>query len=189
MPENSHQTEGHEIKLSNIKSILSRTDLKGNIQYCNNYFQEVCGYTEKELIGSPHNIIRHPDMPKVIFKLMWERIKQNENILALVKNRAKNGDYYWVTTLFETRYHPFDKRPEGYLAIRRAAPKKAVETIVPLYKKLVEIEEKEGIEGSEKYLLNYLREKNADYDTYMRDLVEYKGLVVKFFDSMRKMFN
>lgn len=183
------QSSPKEIKLSNIMSIYSRTDLRGNINYVNSYFTEVSGYTEEELIGSPHNIIRHPDMPKVIFKLMWERLKQNKDILAVVKNRAKNGDYYWVTTLFETKYHPFDKRPEGYLAIRRAAPKKAVEAIIPLYKKLVEIEAKDGITASEEYLLNFLRDKNMDYDTYVKELVEYKGLVVKFFNAMRKMFN
>lgn len=177
-----------EIKLSSFLSIFSKTDLYGNIKYINNYFTEVSGYTEEELIGSPHNIIRHPDMPKVIFKLMWERIKKEQNILALVKNRCKNGDYYWVTTLFETKYHPFNKTPEGFLAIRKAAPKKAVETIIPLYERLLIIEKEQGIEASEEHLLNFFRENNTDYDTYMQDLVEYKGLSVKFFDAVRKMF-
>ena len=178
-----------EIKLSNVLSIYSRTDLKGNITYCNSYFTEVSGYSEEELIGSPHNIIRHPDMPKVIFKLMWERLRQNKDILAVVKNRSKNGDYYWVTTLFETKYHPFEKRPEGYLAIRQAAPRKAVEAVIPLYKKLLQIEHRDGIRASEEYLLNYFKEKNTDYDSYMKELVEYKGIGAKFFDSMRKMFS
>ncbi|MFT7859937.1 MAG: PAS domain-containing protein [Sulfurimonas sp.] len=178
-----------EIKLSEIKPILSRTDLKGNIQYCNKYFQEVSGYSEQELIGSPHNIIRHPDMPKVIFKLMWERLKQQRDILAVVKNRAKNGDHYWVTTLFETRHHPFTKQAEGYLALRKAAPKKAVEAITPLYQKLLEIEKRDGMSASEEYLLKFLREQNVDYDTYMKELVNYKGLIAKFFGTMRKMFS
>ena len=177
-----------EIKLSNVLSIYSRTDLQGKINYVNSYFTEVSGYTESELLGAPHNIIRHPDMPKVIFKLMWERLRKNKDILALVKNRAKNGDYYWVTTLFETKYHPYNKRPEGYLAIRKAAPKKAVDAIVPLYTKLREIEDRDGLKASEEYLMNFLREKNMDYDTYVKDLVEYKGLGVKFFDGIRKMF-
>ncbi|WP_304546243.1 PAS domain-containing protein [Sulfurimonas microaerophilic] len=177
-----------EIKLSEIKPILSRTDLKGTIKYCNKYFQEISGYSEHELIGAPHNIIRHPDMPKVIFKLMWERLKQNQDILAVVKNLSKSGDYYWVTTLFETKYHPFTKAPEGYLALRKAAPKKAVETVIPLYKTLIEIEKNEGVAASEDYLYNFLREQNKDYDTFMRDLVNYKGLIAKFFEGMSKMF-
>jgi PAS domain S-box-containing protein len=178
-----------EIKLSSLKSIYSKTDLNGTIKYVNDYFTEVSGYTQEELLGSQHNIIRHPDMPKVIFKLMWERIQKNEDILAVVKNRTKDGDYYWITTLFETKYHPFYKNPEGYAAIRRAAPKKAVEEMIPLYAKLVEYEKMDGIEASQEYLLKFLREKNMDYDTYMMELVEYKGVVVEFFNKMRKMFD
>lgn len=180
--------ESHEIKLSDIKPLLSRTDLKGNIKYVNKYFQEVSGYDEHELIGSPHNIIRHPDMPKVIFKLMWERLKHQQDILTVVKNKAKNGDHYWVTTLFETKYHPFNKNAEGYLALRKAAPRSAIEAVTLLYKKLVEIEQTEGIDASEQYLFEFLREKDMDYDTYMNEIVNYKGLVAKFFNGMRKMF-
>ena len=178
-----------QITLNKIKPILSRTDLKGYIKYHNPYFSEVCGYSEKELIGSPHNIIRHPDMPKVIFKLMWERIQKNEDMLALVKNRTKSGDYYWVTTLFETKYHPFTKEPEGYLALRRAAPEDAVRDIEPLYKKLLEVEAEGGINASEAYFLEFLREQNKDYDTYVKELTQYRGLVAAFFNSMRKMFS
>lgn len=181
--------EPKEIELSDFLSIYSRTDLLGKITYVNNYFREVSGYTEEELIGSPHNIIRHPDMPKIIFKLMWERLKENKDILALVKNRAKNGDYYWVTTLFEIKYNPTTKNPSGYLAIRKAAPKKAVKTIIPLYEKLIEIENTYGVEASEKYFLGYIDEKGVDYDTFMKDLVNYKGLGAMFFDKMRKMFD
>jgi PAS domain S-box-containing protein len=183
------QSSGKQIKLSTIKSIISRTDLKGKIEYCNKYFTEISGYEERELIGSPHNIIRHPDMPKVIFKIMWDRLKKHEDILAVVKNRAKNGDYYWVTTLFETKYHPFDKKPEGYLALRKAVPEHAIKTIEPLYKKLLDIEKNEGIEASERYLLKFLRDQDKTYDEWIHEVVEYKGLVVQFFNAMRKMFD
>ena len=182
-------TTGKEIKLSNIKSILSRTDLKGKIEYVNSYFIEISGYTEMELVGSSHNIIRHPDMPKVIFKWMWERIKKNQDILALVKNRAKNGDYYWVTTLFETKYHPFDKKPEGYLAIRKAPSTRAIKEIEKLYAKLLEIEKTEGLQASENYFIEFLREKNLSYDAYIKDLTEHKGLALQFFNAMRKLIS
>lgn len=178
-----------QIQLSSIKPILSRTDLKGNIKYCNTYFTEISGYSEGELLGSSHNIIRHPDMPKVIFKLMWERLKKNQDILALIKNRSKNGDYYWVTTSFETKYHPFDKTPEGYLALRRAAPQNVIKKIEPLYQKLLEIERADGITASEEYFLNHLRKQNKDYDTFIRELTQHKGLLATFFNSMRKMFD
>ncbi len=181
-------TTPKQIKLSNIKSILSRTDLRGTIKYSNHYFSEISGYSEKELVGSSHNIVRHPDMPKVIFKLMWNRIENNEDILAIVKNRTKNGDYYWVTTLFETKYHPFTKERTGYLAIRRAASEKAIKIIEPIYKNLLEIEAKSGVEASEEYLINFLMNKDKTYDEYVKDITQHKGLVVAFFNTMRKMF-
>lgn len=184
---NAHSPK--RIKLNKIKPIVSRTDLEGYIRYCNPYFSEICGYSEKELIGSPHNIIRHPDMPKVIFKLMWERIQKNEDMLSIVKNKTKSGDYYWVTTLFETKYNPFTKEAEGYLALRHAVPDYAVKGIEPLYKKLIEIEIKGGISASETYFVEFLAEQNKDYDTYIKELTQYKGLVTAFFSSMRKMFS
>lgn len=186
---NTNDQHPKRITLSKIQPILSRTDLSGNIRYCNPYFSEVCGYTEKELLGSPHSIIRHPDMPKVIFKLMWKRIQNNEDMLAIVKNKTKNGDYYWVTTLFETKYHPYTKKPEGYLALRRAAPDDAIRDIEPLYKKLVEIEASEGMDASEAYFLNFLREQDKDYDTYVKELTQYRGLVAAFFNSVRKLLH
>lgn len=189
MQRDTSYVSGKEIKLNKMKSILSRTDLKGNIEYCNKYFIEISGYTEHELIGSPHSIIRHPDMPKIIFEMMWDRLKQHKDILAVVKNRAKNGDHYWVTTLFETKYNTIDKRPEGYLALRRAAPENAIKHITPLYKKLLEIEKQEGVGASKAYLLEFLAKQNKDYDTYVHDLVEYKGIVAAFFNTMRKMFS
>ncbi len=85
-----------EIKLNPRKYILSTTDLKGNITRVNDYFIEICKYSKEELIGAPHSIVRHPDMPKAIFYLMWQYIQNGNNITAVVKNMAKNGDHYWV---------------------------------------------------------------------------------------------
>ena len=82
------------IKLDKHKYIMSRTDTKGNIEFGNDYFFKISGYSPQELIGKPHNIIRHPDMPKVVFKLMWDRIQSGQNIFAIVKNLAKDGRFY-----------------------------------------------------------------------------------------------
>ena len=168
--------------------IVSKTDTKGVITYGNDYFVEVSGYTESELIGQPHNIIRHPDMPKVVFKLMWERIKEGKNIMALVKNLSKDGSYYWVVTDFEAKMDPLTNKPVSFTAFRKAAPKKAVEAIEPIYAKLVEIEKTGGMEASEEYLKGYLEAKGKTYDEFVDELVGNKGLFKIFFQTMKKLF-
>lgn len=80
------------------RAIVSETDPKGIITYANRKFCEISGYTKEELIGQPHNIIRHPDMPKAAFKQMWDSIKQGNIWNGLVKNLRKDGRYYWVET-------------------------------------------------------------------------------------------
>ena len=90
-----------EVTWDKTKVIMSKTDAFGTIEYANEVFVDVCGYEDYELMGQPHSIIRHPDMPKVIFKVLWEKLKNGENFHAIVKNLAKSGRYYWVITDFE----------------------------------------------------------------------------------------
>lgn len=85
-----------EYHLRDDQSLISRTDTRGIITYANQDFIEACGYSEAELIGSPHNIVRNPDMPKEAFEDMWRELKAGNSWTGLVKNRRKNGDYYWV---------------------------------------------------------------------------------------------
>ncbi len=177
-----------EIILDPKRYIVSKTDPKGVIEYGNDYFVEISGYTETELIGTPHNIIRHPDMPKIVFKMMWDRIKNRQNIMAVVKNLAKDGRYYWVVTEFETKVDPITNEIVGYTAFRKAAPREAIEAIEVLYKKLIEIEKVGGMEASEKYLRGILEEKRVSYDEYINDIVGNKGIFKAFFKIMKKMF-
>ncbi|WP_456382059.1 PAS domain S-box protein [Hydrogenimonas sp.] len=177
-----------EIKLNPKRYIVSKTDTKGIIEYGNDYFVEISGYKETELLGQPHNIIRHPDMPRVIFKMMWDRIQNRRNIFALVKNLAKDGRYYWVVTEFETKVDPITEEIVGYTAFRRAAPKEAVKKIEPIYKKLVEIESVGGIEASEKYLRGFLEEQGKTYDEFIDEIIGNKGLFKAFFKLMKKIF-
>jgi PAS domain S-box-containing protein len=177
-----------EVVLDPKKYIVSQTNPQGFIEYGNDYFIEISKYSEEELIGQPHNIIRHPDMPKIIFKMMWDRIKKGQNILALVKNLAKDGSYYWVITEFEPRRDALSSQIISYTAFRRAAPRDAVSEITPLYKKLVELEESSGMESSEKYLRDFLESKKMTYDQYIDEIVQNKGLFKVFFKAMKKMF-
>ena len=86
----------NEYVMEDGKTIVSSTDLQGNINYANPYFIEVSGFTEEELMGAPQNIVRHPDMPPQAFADLWASIRSGTPWTGLVKNRCKNGDYYWV---------------------------------------------------------------------------------------------
>ena len=153
-----------EIELDPKRYIVSETDAKGKITYCNDYFMEVSGYNEDELIGKAHNIIRHPDMPKVIFKLLWETISAGKNINALVKNLAKDGRYYWIFTEFEIRKDTDTGNIIGYHAARKSISKHVIEIIADLYAELLEIEKNDSIEAAQEYLVNFLKEKGDDME-------------------------
>jgi PAS domain S-box-containing protein len=153
-----------EIELDPKRYIVSETDEKGKITYANDYFMEVSGYSQEELIGKPHNIVRHPDMPKVVFKLLWETISQGKNINAVVKNLAKDGRYYWIFTEFEIRKDTDTGKIIGYHASRKTISKHVIEVIADLYAKLLDIEKKEGVEASEKYLIAFLKEKGNEME-------------------------
>jgi len=178
-----------EIKLSTKRYIVSKTDAKGIIEYGNDYFVEVSGYTEAELIGQPHSIVRHPDMPRVVFKMMWDRINRTQNIMAVVKNLAKDGSYYWVVTEFEPKVDPITNEIISHTAFRKAAPQEAVDAIAPIYEKLLEIEKDGGMEASEKYLRGFLEEKKMTYDEFINELVGNKGVFKLFFTAMKKLFS
>ena len=179
----------HEIKLDPKRYIVSKTDPKGIIEYGNDYFVEISGYSEAELVGKPHSIIRHPDMPKIVFKMLWDRISKGENIMAVVKNMAKNGDYYWVVTEFEAKRDPITGEIISYTAFRKAAPEKAKEVMEPIYKKLVELEKEGGMEASGHYLRGFLEERGQTYDEFVDELVGNKGIFKMFFTAMKKIFS
>ena len=146
--------------------IVSKTDLKGNIIYCNQIFIELAKYSEEELIGAPHNIIRHPDMPRIIYKLLWNRVQSKDEIFAYVKNLSKDGSYYWVfanvTASLDTNGNIV-----GYYSVRRKVNEEAIRTIEPLYAKLLELESSGGMEASGRYLDELLKDKGLSYDEFI----------------------
>ena len=123
-----------EIVLQKDEVIVSETDEKGKILYANDDFCKICGYSKDELIGKPHNIVRHPDMPKVAFKDLWQTIKAGRVWQGIVKNLAKNGDYYWVNA----KVFP-SKREDGgvkYVSVRVKPTKEEIDNAEELYRKL-----------------------------------------------------
>lgn len=170
------------------KMIISRTDLKGVIEYANSDFIDISGYSLKELLNAPHNIVRHPDMPAVIFKLMWKRLKGGQDIYAVVKNKTKDGNYYWVTTKFDIIRNPVDNKITGYVAYRQAADPKLVSEISKFYDQLLFIEKSNGIEDSEKYFISFLIHKKMTYEQYINHIADPKGIFKSFFKKMASAF-
>jgi len=114
--------------------ILSETDSKGFILYANDLFYEMAGYTVEELVGQPHNIIRHPDMPRIAFKGLWDDIQSKGFWNGTVKNLRKDGAYYWVDATVLRQIHT--NGSVTYLSIRKVPNRKTVEACIPLYAEL-----------------------------------------------------
>lgn len=149
--------------------IVSKTDRNGKIIYCNKIFIKLSGYEEKELLGSAHSCIRHPDMPKIIFKLLWDRIQKKEEIFAYVKNLSKDGSFYWVfanvtATLDE------NNNIRDFHSVRRKPSQKAMQVIPNLYKELLDAEKRGGMDASYKELNKILDKKGATYDDFILSL-------------------
>ena len=120
--------------------IISETDLRGVITFANRKFVEISGYSKAELLGKPHNIIRHPDMPKAAFKELWDTIQQDKEWHGLVKNLRKDGRYYWVDTFIKPVFRGGKK--VGYIAARHPAKRMDVLSIMNKYAQMLEEENK-----------------------------------------------
>ncbi|MDD4912502.1 MAG: PAS domain-containing protein [Sideroxydans sp.] len=147
--------------------IVSMTDTKGRITYGNRIFIEFSGYSEKELIGSQHNIVRHPDMPRAVFQLLWNKIQNKEECFAYVKNMSKDGGFYWVFTNVTPTFTPSGEI-NGYFSVRRKPKLSGIEAVTPLYAAMLEAEKKAGpanaIQASTQVLLAVLKEKGLSYE-------------------------
>ena len=144
-------------------TIISDTDKKGIITSANDVFQDVAGYSEDELVGANHNIVRHDDMPRACFKLVWDTISSGKEIRAFVINKAKNGDHYWVLA-------HITPTADGYHAERQAPnPATIKDVVAPLYKQMRDKEKEmnysnEGMEAATQILLDVLTDKGLSYD-------------------------
>lgn len=160
---------GRETFFDGSEMIVSKTDLKGRITYANRIFCRMAGYHENELIGQPHSIIRHPDMPRSVFRLLWETIEANREIFAFVKNLAKNGDHYWV---FAHVTPSFDVggRVVGYHSNRRVPDRAMLEgAIIPLYDEVLRIERshangKAAVAAGYEALIDFVKSRKVAYE-------------------------
>ena len=150
---------------------FSTTNLKGIILSGNSVFYRTSKYSKEELVGAPHNIVRHPDMPRIIFKLLWDYIKSGKPIVAYVKNMAKDGSYYWVlATVMPVKDD--DGNTRKYLSIRIKPTTEYLDLVNRIYKELLEEEKKGGMEASYKRLLEEIKKYGyEDYDQFMADVL------------------
>ncbi|MCK7474944.1 MAG: PAS domain-containing protein [Rhodopseudomonas palustris] len=149
--------------------IVSKTDLKGRITYANPTFCRIAGYDEDELLGQPHSIIRHPDMPRCVFKLLWDTLEQRREIFAYVKNMARNGDFYWVFCPCDAVLRRDRRGVVGYHSNRRVPDRRVVAAIEPLYAELLREEQshrngKDALAAGYRRLLDFVTAKNMSYD-------------------------
>lgn len=131
---------GRERSFQDHEIIVSKTDLHGRITYANDVFVRVSGYSEAELLGAPHSLLRHPAMPRCVFKLLWDTIQQGEEVFAYVLNLAKDGDAYWVFAHVTPSYDARGTQV-GYHSNRRVPHADALAKVKPLYAKLLSVEQ------------------------------------------------
>ncbi len=133
------EPSGRERHFRDDQIIVSKTDLQGRITYANDVFIEVSGYEEAELLGAPHSLIRHPDMPRAVFKLLWDTLAEGREIFAYVNNMARNGDNYWVLA-HVTPSRDRAGRVTGYHSNRRVPERRCVDLVAGIYRLLREAE-------------------------------------------------
>jgi PAS domain S-box-containing protein len=163
-----------EVFFGQDEIIVSKTDLKGRITYANEVFMRISGYSVDETLGQPHSFIRHPDMPRCVFKLLWDAIEAKNEIFAYVKNMTKSGDHYWVLA-HVTASMDSSGTILGYHSNRRRPDPKKVEMVDKLYRDLKQLEDrpsnrKDGMAESYEFLSGMLRDKGISYDEFVLTL-------------------
>ena len=158
-----------ERELGTDDFIISKTDTKGNIIYCNEIFAKMSGFPAADLIGANHNLIRHPDMPAVAFKLVWDLIRNKKEFFGFVKNLSNDGSYYWVLA-YITADVDESGRIVSYTSVRRKPPRSAINQIIPIYKTLKDAERSGGVKASQKILEDLLEKNKVSYTEFVINL-------------------
>ncbi|WP_374422808.1 PAS domain-containing protein [Chromobacterium sp.] len=162
-----------EIRLAPHELIITKTDPTGHITYANRVFMRIAGYAEHELLGKPHNLIRHPDMPRGAYRLMWKTLQQGHEFFAVVKNHSKNGDYYWVLANVTPDYD-LRGQLQGYYSVRRPPSQEAIAAIEPVYAQMRQIEashnKANAPDASVAWLQQVLADKGVSYQDFILSL-------------------
>lgn len=151
--------------------IVSKTDSRGRLTYVNPLFSEISGYTEEELIGQPHNIIRHPDMPHCVFHELWERIAAGHELFAYIVNLSADGGHYWVLAHVTPTFDS-NRTIVGYHSNRRTASPRALARIQSVYDRLLAEERKHSstpaaLAAGRAVMQQILAEADMTYDEFV----------------------
>ena len=159
-----------EVRLQDSDLIVSKTDLTGRITYVNRTFMRISNYAESEVLGKQHNVIRHPDMPRGVYRLMWETLKAEQEFFGVVKNLTSDGHFYWVLANVT-----LDRLPNGevvgYFSVRRSVSSEAIRIASDLYQQMLRIEREAGAatapDASLAWLRKLLADKNINYEQFV----------------------
>jgi PAS domain S-box-containing protein len=165
------QPTGRECPYDETELIVTKTDLKGHITYANDVFLRLSKYPTKDVMGAPHSLIRHPDMPRCIFKLLWDSIQAKKEIFAYVVNMAQDGDHYWVFA-HVTPTLDAQNNVVGFHSNRRKPNADQIEKIKDLYGKLRAEERrhenrKDGMNRGYEMLMKMLKDKGLEYGEFI----------------------
>lgn len=170
-----HATVSREVFFPDSEIIVSKTDPRGRITYANRTFCDIAGYVESELLGQPHSILRHPEMPRAVFKLLWDTISSGKEIFAYVRNTTKTGNYYWV---FAHVTPSFDRQKNivAYHSNRRVPKRAAIDAVIcPLYTSILAAETshkngKEALAAGVECLEHALKSLGKSYEEFVLTL-------------------
>jgi len=167
---------GRERIFADDEIIVTKTDTRGIITYANEVFLRVAGYTEAEVLGQPHNMIRHPEMPMCVFQFLWDTIQAGHEIFAYVVNQAKNGDYYWVLAHVTPTFDGNGKII-GYHSNRRTPNRAAIPMVEGIYRELLRVEGQQqsseaAIRAGIEHLIATLSKVGKSYDEFVFSLEE-----------------
>jgi PAS domain S-box-containing protein len=166
---------GVERTFSADELIVSKTDPRGVITYANDVFLRVSAYELGEVIGQPHNLIRHPQMPKAVFQLLWDTLAAGHELFAYINNLAADGAYYWVLAHVTPSYGPSGNLV-GYHSSRRRPSAGAVAQVTPLYEQLLAEERRHrsgraAVEASSRLLTELLDQRGASYEDFIWSII------------------
>lgn len=170
---------GRQVRLSQDQFIVSKTDLKGHILYANRVFMRLSGFSEAALLGQPHRVIRHPDMPRGVFRLMWTTLQQEQEFFGFVKNLCSNGDHYWVLAHVVPE-RDAQHRVVGYSSFRRCPPDEAIQTISALYARMCAAEQSasrnDAPDAGLAVLNQHLSDHQTDYERFVFELLNVEAV-------------